>query len=280
MAKSGSEIAKGGFNNEQEVADKFNNWKNDIDAQNWLRIMMYDLDEVESVHAEKIGQRGYKSDINVVINITIIKKSKHTQLTSVENIQVKLVSNSKGFNQVEKRKTDSYIEKWHIPPNVVTLLKHYDGELPPYKGQTRDDRRMFVDEFTEEEQKSLMDFLQSHIIMIVSDIIRGRGRFAAEWTLVVNKHDGYHWVLLAINEAIPIYLGDCKVTFTSKGNIRLGNVTLQRKGGDNGKDTANMLQFKADPMILFTEETRQYSSDSTEGLMEYDFNSKIWTALG
>ena len=262
MAKSGSEIAKGGFENEQEVADKFNKWREDLDAQTWLEIMMYNLDEIESVHAEKFGAQGYKSDINVVINITIVKRSKQTRLTSVENIQVKLVSNSKGFNQVEKKKVDAYTEKWHFTPEIVRLLKHYDGELPPYKEQTRDSRRMFVDEFTEEEQALLKDYLQKHIVMIVSDVIRGRGRFAAEWTLVINKHEGYHWVLIAINEAIPCYLGDCNVTFTSKGNIHLGNITLQRKGGDGGKDTANMLQFKADPMILFNEETFRYSSEA------------------
>ena len=39
--------------------------------------------------------------------------------------------------------------------------------------------------------------------------------------------------------------------FTEKGNIRLGNITLQRKGGDNGAESANMLQFKANPMMLF-----------------------------
>lgn len=26
---------------------------------------------------------------------------------------------------------------------------------------------------------------------------------------------------------------------------------MQRKGGDNGRDTANMLQFKLDPISLF-----------------------------
>ena len=58
MAKSGSEIAKGGFENEQEVADKFNKWREDPDAQKWLEIMMYNLDEIESVHAEKFGAQG------------------------------------------------------------------------------------------------------------------------------------------------------------------------------------------------------------------------------
>ena len=119
MATSGSEIAKNGFKNEQEVADKFNNWQNDLDAQRWLKIMMYDINEIQSVHAEKIGMRGYKSDINIVINITIVKNKKNTTLTSVENIQVKLVSNSKGFNQVEKRKVDKYENMWHIPSDIL-----------------------------------------------------------------------------------------------------------------------------------------------------------------
>ena len=76
MPMTGSEIAKGGFNNEQEVADKFNNWKKDLDAQKWLELMMYNLDEITSVKAEKIGGKGYKSDINVTINVTIQKKNK------------------------------------------------------------------------------------------------------------------------------------------------------------------------------------------------------------
>lgn len=250
MSMTGSEIAKGGFNNEQEVADKFNNWKNDKDAQKWLEIMMYNLDEITSVKAEKIGGKGYKSDINVTINITIQKKSKNVELTSVENVQVKLVSNEVGFNQVEKKKVNGYIENWHIDSEIENLLKLYDGELPPRSG-SRDEKRMFVDEFTEEEQKKLKAFLQKNIIMIISDVIRGRGRFAAEWTLVINKSNGYKCKLLAVNEAISIYAGDCKVVFTKTGNIHLGNITLQRKGGDNGADSANMLQFKSNPMILF-----------------------------
>lgn len=262
MKISGSKIAKGGFANEQEVADKFNNWKIDADAQAWLKIMMYDLNEILSVHAVKIGQKGFKSDINVSINITIRHKNKQPSLTSIENIQVKLVSTKSGFNQVEKRKVNQYINKWHIPESVSKILEYYDGERQPYISSTRDCRRMFMDEFSLIDQQNVIQFFQKHIVMIVSDVIRGRGRFAAEWTLVINKYNNtYRWVLISINEAIELYLGDCKVGITPKGNLRLGNITLQRKGGDNGADTANMLQFKANPMILFNDETKKYSSD-------------------
>jgi hypothetical protein len=31
----------------------------------------------------------------------------------------------------------------------------------------------------------------------------------------------------------------------------MGKITIQRKGGDAGKDTVNMLQFKFNPCLLF-----------------------------
>ncbi len=251
MAMTGSQIAKGGFENEQEVADKFNNWRIDKDAQQWLSIMMYDLSEIVKVRAAKIGEKGYKSDINIAISIEITRRNKQVNLISVENIQVKLVRGDKGFNQVEKRKVGAYIDMWHVDDKTKELLMLYDGELPPRPG-SRNPRRMFMDEFTKEEQNHILNFFQKNMIMIISDVIRGRGRFAAEWTLVIQKvNDEYNWVLMAVNEAINIYAGDCIAKFTSTGNIHLGNITLQRKGGDNGAETANMLQFKADPTILF-----------------------------
>jgi len=36
-----------------------------------------------------------------------------------------------------------------------------------------------------------------------------------------------------------------------RGNFRIGRITKQRKGGDGGRPTANMLQFKINPAELF-----------------------------
>lgn len=35
----GSATAKGGFANEKEICNKFNNWKEDAEAKIWLKIM-------------------------------------------------------------------------------------------------------------------------------------------------------------------------------------------------------------------------------------------------
>ena len=45
LIKLGSATAKGGFRNEDDIVAKFNDWKNDEDAQKWLEIMGYPINE-------------------------------------------------------------------------------------------------------------------------------------------------------------------------------------------------------------------------------------------
>ena len=65
----GSKIAKNGFQNERDIAEKFNNWENDSEAQEWLIIMNYKLEEIEYVRADVIS--GYKADLNVKVQIKL-----------------------------------------------------------------------------------------------------------------------------------------------------------------------------------------------------------------
>lgn len=58
------------------------------------------------------------------------------------------------------------------------------------------------------------------------------------------------WVLVNINQALQHY-ASIDVKISPRGSLYIGNVTMQRKGGDGGRDTANMLQFKLDPTQLF-----------------------------
>lgn len=243
LVELGSQTAKNGFKNEQDICDKFINWENDVEAQAWLKIMNYDLKEIEYVNA--VVLHGYKADVNVQVQIKL-----KTALDT-ENIQVKLVSNKKGFNQVDKRWLKSYNELWNIPEKVYIALQHFTGELKPYKTGTRDPRRMFLDEMSLEDKDLIINWFTSNKTLVLSDIIKGRGQFSAEWILVAQKVDNdARWVLKNINEALQHY-SDGDVTITPRGSIKIGKVTVQRKGGDNGRDTANMLQFKLDPTELF-----------------------------
>lgn len=243
LIQKGSQTAKNGFKNELDICDKFNNWQTDKEAQQWLYIMQYNLDEIEYIVASVL--HGYKADVNIQVKI------KFKTVVDTENIQVKLVSNKKGFNQVDKRWLFHYREMWNIPDDIYKLLQYFTGEIKPYRQNVRDYRRMFIDEFTDNEQNSLLRWFKDNKTLVLSDIIKGRGKFSAEWILVAQKLDNNaRWVLVNINQALQHYSkGD--VLISPKGSIYIGNVTIQRKGGDNGRDTANMLQFKLDPSQLF-----------------------------
>jgi hypothetical protein len=110
---------------------------------------------------------------------------------------------------------------------------------------------MFIDEFPRDQQKLLLDFLNRNKTLIVSDIIKGRGKFAVEWILVILKDQGKisNWTVKPINICMNI-LGGGEIFITKEGSLKIGNITIQRKGGDNGRETANMLQFKINPCLL------------------------------
>ena len=241
--KLGSQTAKNGFKNEKNIVEKFNNWKKDKIAQNWLMLMEYQLEKIEYVKA--IVLSGFKADVQVQITIKL------KEAIDAENIQVKLVSNLKGFNQIDKRWIDKYIDMWEIPVNISNLLKEYTGEIKPNIKAPKDIRRTFANEFSEKNQKLLLNWLDDNKSLIVSDILKGRGKFSAEWMLVAQKtEDKARWILRPINYCLNFF-GNGKVEITKRGNFKIGRITMQRKGGDGGRKTAQMLQFKINPAELF-----------------------------
>lgn len=243
LIKLGSKTAKYGFKNEKDIVKKFNNWGEDIDAQTWLGIMGYPLKEIERVKAIQLS--GYKTDVQV--QITVYLKN----AIAAENLSIKLVSNPQGFNQIDKRWVDHYVNMWSMPQELTSILKLFTGETTPEKGALRDNRRMFFDEMSKDNQKKIVNFFTKNKILVISDILKGRGKFSAGWMLValiVEKES--KWSLKNINEAMNI-LGDGPVLVTSKGSLRIGKIGMQRKGGDNGRPSASMLQFKINPVLLF-----------------------------
>ncbi len=239
----GSKTAKAGFSNEDDIVEKFNNWVEDEDAKEWLSIMGYKLEEIEKILAIKI--HGFKTDVQVQISIFL------KEAISAENISIKLVSNPQGFNQIDKRKVEKYIEMWTLPESIATGLKYFTGELAPNKTDVRDSRRMFLDELNEDVRNDILDFFTENKFLIVSDIIKGRGKLSAGWMMVALKIDETtKWTLKSINHALNLF-GNGDVTITKQGNLRIGKITMQRKGGDGGRESAKMLQFKINPVELF-----------------------------
>jgi len=243
LIERGSQTARDGFRNEDDIVEKFNDWKKDKEAQEWLILMKYKISEIEYVEAVKIS--GYKTDVQVQVTIKLKKA------IDAENLQVKLVSNPKGFNQIDKRKVDKYTEMWNISQNIVSILKRYTGEEKPNIAKPKDKRRMFANEFSKTEQKTMLKWLKKNQSLIVSDILKGQGKFAAEWMLVAQKiNKNARWILKPMNFCLN-YFGNGEIEITTRGNFKIGRITMQRKGGDGGRETAKMLQFKINPAELF-----------------------------
>ena len=243
LVKRGSETAKNGFKNEKDISNKFNLWKQDKDAQKWLNVMGYTLKNIDKVKAITIGT-GHKTDVQVLVYI----ETKDN--VDVQNISIKLVSNLKGFNQIDKRWIKKYKELWNFDSKIEELLKHFTGEIKP-KIITRDKRRMFLDEFTSNDQNSLIEWFEKNRLLIVSDTLKGREPYSASWMLVAQKiQDNQKWVLKPINVVMNHFNDGC-IKITPRGSLKIGRITMQRKGGDAGRPSANMLQFKINPAELF-----------------------------
>ena len=236
----GSTTAKGGFRNEDEIRDKFNAWKTDTDARAWLEAMNYEIADVNGVTAAK--PHGEKADVEVTVKTKSVER--------VERISIKLVSSPNGFNQIDKRWLATYAKMWEIPPDVIEALKRYVGETPPH-ASSRNPERMFIDEFNEETQKAIVEFFATHKDEIISDLISGDGDHAAGWMMVTFRAtEESRWVIKSSADAIKFY-SEGPVEITKAGNLKIGRISMQRKGGDNGRQTAKMLQFKINPVQLF-----------------------------
>ncbi len=242
----GSETAKGGFRNEDDVIEKFNNWKNDPVAQDWLIAMSYVIGEIEYVKAVKVGGN-FKTDVQVQVTIKL------KEAIDAENLSVKLVSNSQGFNQIDKREISKYVEMWNIPNDIELILKQFTGKTEPQKKKgLKDPRRMLLTEMPKSDQDKIIEFFNKNKILIISDVLKGRDKFAADWMLVILKKDSdsYAWALKDINTVMNLF-GQGDVRITKQGGLKIGQIGMQRKGGDAGRESAKMLQFKINPAQLF-----------------------------
>jgi hypothetical protein len=138
---------------------------------------------------------------------------------------------------------------WQMPPDVDDALKLFVGEMPPAK-PGKATNRMFLNEFTDQQQKAVSSFFEKHKLDIISDLFQGDGAHAAGWVMVAFKATpNTRWALKRIDEVIKYY-SEGPVAITSGGNLKIGRITMQRKGGDGGRETAKMLQFKINPALL------------------------------
>lgn len=92
---------------------------------------------------------------------------------------------------------------------------------------------MLINEFSHKEQQELLAWLNDNKMLIVSDILKDRGEFSAEWVLVIQAINfDIKWALKNINVVMQHYFDDGSVEISKKGSLKIGRITIQRKGGD------------------------------------------------
>jgi hypothetical protein len=271
-ARIGSLTAKGGFLNEKVICDIFNNWKKSDLAKEWLTQMGYELNKVKEVTAIHIPTRLKRKD-SLKYGITESEFEEATKfkkadaqikifielgnIVKIENLSLKKANSNSGFNQVDKRSVDTYQKMWGFDDNLAHWLKLFTGQILPkaeksliHSDLRESSKRIFVDEFPKRMIVKLLDFLENNKILIVSDIIKGRGPLSADWILVT-KHDvdtsKNDWVLVDINLAMN-YFGNGEIKVSPRGSIAIGKITMQRK---SGTPDPTSLQFKINPCGLF-----------------------------
>ena len=269
----GSLAAKGGFLNEKVICDMFNNWRDSDLPKQWLSHMGYDISKIEKVIAIQIPTRISKTDALNIYNISnsefedIIKYKKadaqikifvtYNSIIKIENISLKKANSNANFNQIDKRKVDTYQKMWGFDDEIANWLKYFTGEIIPNKKLFSSDtvlkeinKRIFIDEFPKRIIGKLLDFINNNKILIISDIIKGRGTLSADWILVTKFEvnlKSYSWILVDINLAMN-YFGSGDIKISPKGSLNIGKITMQRKGGTPDPTS---LQFKINPCGLF-----------------------------
>ena len=238
--------------------------------------MGYDIDKINYVKAIQIPTRIKKEDIkkfgfseedyeelirfkktDIQVQIRLIIRVNNA--LKVENLSLKKANSDAGYNQVDKRWVDSYKEMWHFDDEIALALKLFTGEILPSShremlkvniSQLRDKRRVFLTELRDDIVQKIISFFTKNKILVVSDILKGRGGFAADWMLVTRynkKNDTTTWILKDINTAMNFFgKGDVKVS--PRGSLHIGRITMQRKGGT---PDPTKLQFKIKPCDLF-----------------------------
>ena len=154
MEKSllGSLTAKSGFKNEEDICDKFNNFRDDLDAREWLDLIGYNVNSISKLEAitipvnlskkklneyifkyginkEKIEDtiKYKKADIQIQLNIKV------GQIIFRENISCKKAKPESNFNQIDKRQVEKYKTLWGFNKNVEYGLKLFTGTILPPK---------------------------------------------------------------------------------------------------------------------------------------------------
>jgi hypothetical protein len=148
------------------------------------------------------------------------------------------------FNQIKRCSLKRFREEFDVPEKVIVIFRKY----------TKRKKKLLGENYSEKELAYLLDFLNKNRRNLLASAFTGQDKKPKANWLLLHQRKFPNWrrnigkkassQLISMQEILKLFDG-IEVSYTKRGTITFGaGVTLQRKGGDNGKDSANDLQFK------------------------------------
>jgi hypothetical protein len=174
-----------------------------------------------------------------------------------EGLSLKSYKKNVSFCQANRGKLATFAYDLNIPDDVVETLKLFTVKGPNGK-------RVMLNEAPQQKQQSLLKFFVINQKNIIEHVLKGKlaSPIKANWMLfhetipndwIKNVGNKKFWRLYSMEVLIKLCCS-LQPCFSKQGNLILGiGLTMQRKGGDNGRDTANDLQFKINPVEIISE---------------------------
>jgi hypothetical protein len=255
LMSKGSKTAKKGFRTEKDVADALNHWETNTLGRRLLENMRVDLEAIKGIAAAKDLPHTAKPDLSV--RISLKNDSLITHLVSVKEAKKAF-----SFNHLHKVWVDSFSREYDLPEGLRGVLKQYVGEVSAngtpiadgqISGHDAKRRRRYLNLIP--HSMELAAFFRENRQRMIETLLLGKGEYKADYLLAVLEDEEKSerlYVLVTDRQAIDFFgQGDARIT--GRGNLSMGRITLQRKGGDAGLPSANMLQFKISPASLLKE---------------------------
>jgi hypothetical protein len=266
---SGSKAATEGFSNERQVVNSFNA-KNAFAEQCFAAMHIPVTASVKAMHVSHIQgesslsklleltKRPTSSEVSTIrkfqkadIRLRITESDRSSHL----NLSLKKTAKA-NFNQVECHSVLDYQEALGFDDEVCLWLRLFTGAVTETElemwtnGLTVDGKRgrVIFHQFPSDKKEKILSFLESKKRQIISDAVRGRGPLCADFVMVTHQTESETRAHVSPVEAVIDHLSVGNAEASHKSSIRLGGLTIQRRGGT---PNPSFLQLKMKPRDLF-----------------------------
>lgn len=232
------------------VEEQFNRdaARNGTEAEKILTSYIQSHEDSTAWIAEEIGQHSYEKTgakhragiEKPDVVLYVIEEDKEYAFISLKCCK----DFNTAFNQIKRCSLGSFRKEFDVHEKALIILRKY----------TEKKKKLLGINYTEKELAYLLDFLNNNRSKLLASAFTGQPKKPKANWLLLHQWTLPNWrrnigrkgasQLISMQDILKLFDG-IAVSYTKRGTITFGaGVTLQRKGGDNGKDSANNLQFK------------------------------------